>query len=127
MSGKTVRDYVTDEVRPNERGNRVRDGFAFNTERYEFDFGACSGEGWIQYDTKQDAHYFGVWVNVEERLVFTFAEGDTSLVTCPTVESFRAELASMQAFYGDPPPMAVGFDLDGTRTEYYDENARPVV
>lgn len=127
MPDRTVHDYVDDEVRTNKNGNEVRDGFLLNGERYEFDFGACSGGGWIQYDTKQDASYFGVWVNVGERLTFTFAEGDTSLVTCPTLESFRAELASMQEFYGDPPPMAVGFDLDGTRTEYYDEKARPVV
>jgi hypothetical protein len=123
----TVYDYVNDEERTNKHGNKVCDGFLLNGERYEFDFGPCSGGGWIQYDTKQDAPYFGIWVNVEERLVFTFAEGDTSLVTCPTVESFRAELASMQEFYGDPPPMAIVFSEDGTRTEYYDENARPVV
>jgi len=87
--------------------------------RYFFDGGECAT--WTQYDTSQDAWYFGVWVDVETRTILTYAEGDVSRVVCPTVETLRAELASMADFYGDPPPMAIGYDLDGTRTEYYDE------
>ncbi|KKK75288.1 hypothetical protein LCGC14_2875210, partial [marine sediment metagenome] len=76
-------------------------------ERYYWDFGPCGpGTTWKQYDTNQDAWYFGVWVHPEKRLVLTYAEGDLSLVECPSVETFKAELAAMEKRYGDPPPAA---------------------
>ena len=104
----------------NERGNQIERGFIM-ADRYKFDFGTCRhGTGWVQYDTDQDAHYFGVWVHPEKRLVFTYAEGDTSLVTCPTVESYKAELKSMAEFYGDPPPAFRVIGMNGQRAEYYD-------
>ncbi len=44
----------------NERGNTVFRSF-HSTERYRFDFRLCTKEkGWTQYDTNQDAWYFGV-------------------------------------------------------------------
>ncbi len=111
----------------NARGNVISRGFHPCSDRYRYDFGICSREkGWIQYDTSQDASYFGVWVNVKYRQTFTYCEGDTTLVDCPTVESFRAELESMEEFYGDPPPMALVIDDNGV-TQVYDEQARPMV
>jgi hypothetical protein len=110
----------------NERGNDVyRDQDADKLiggrgeDRYFYDFEAL-GAGWKQYDTKQDASYFGVWVNVEERKTFTYAEGDRTLVVCPTLDSFKAELADAERFYGPPPPMARAIDMEGRITEYYD-------
>jgi hypothetical protein len=50
--------------------------------------------------------------------VLTFAEGDEIRITCPTPESFAAELAHMAAFYGPPPPFAFAIDQDGTVTAY---------
>ncbi len=106
----------------NERGNQVTRSFLLQADRYLFDFQVCSSaKGWKQFDTKQDASYFGIWVHSGTRRIVTFAEGDLSTVTCPTVESFQAELASMATFYGPPPPAAIRYDADGTRTEYYDE------
>ena len=97
-------------------------------DRYQYDFGLCSEKkGWIQYDTDSDAHYFGIWVHIEKRLIFTYCEGDLILVRCPTIKSFKAELNDMQDFHGDPPPWAVAYDLHGNKTEYYDLNARPEV
>src|SRR4051794_3689335 len=58
--------------------------------RYIYDFTLLCPNGWKQYDTKQDAAYFGTWVHIEERKVFSYTEGDRCLVVCPTVESFRA-------------------------------------
>jgi hypothetical protein len=53
-------------------------------------------------------------------------EGDLIIVDCPTVESFKAELAHMAEFYGEPPPAFVVIDTDtGNVTEVYDK--RPEV
>ena len=111
-------------------GNTVERAF-WSGERYAFDFERCTAaRGWKQYDTSQDAPYFGVWVNLKQRQVFTYCEGDLSLVTCPDDEHLRAELADMARGYGDPPPAFVtySFPNDGgivTRTEHYD--TRPEV
>lgn len=93
----------------------------YDAERYRFDFGHCSRErGWVQYDTAQDAWYFGIWVHPRKRMILCFAEGDLSLTYCPTPAIYHAELARMAEVYGDPPPAMVGISLDGTVTEYYD-------
>lgn len=109
------------KTRINERGNTVASQFVGDRDRYTYDFQLCSADdGWEQYDTNQDAWYFGVWVHEGRREIVTYAEGDESRVTCPTAEAFRAELARMAEFYGPPPPAMVVFTADGTRTEVYD-------
>ena len=115
-----------DKIETNERGNDVKRGFDCMTDRYTFDFGTCSSEkGWTQYDTKQDASYFGIWVKMETREILTYCEGDMPLVSCPDDEHLKAELDDAERFYGDPPPMAIGIDKDGGVTKYYD--TRPSV
>jgi hypothetical protein len=104
----------------NDFGNKI-EYFRCDSERYFFDFRVCtSAQGWAQYDTDQDAWYFGVWVHKDRRLVLTYSEGDLSLVTCASLESFAAELTNMGEFYGAAPPMAVSIDNKGQMTEYYD-------
>jgi hypothetical protein len=115
----------------NERGNELyRDedadqkaGIRRGDDRYHYDFEALPAADWRQFDTRQDASYFGVWVNVRERMIFTYCEGDRSLVVCPTLESFRAELEDAERFYGPAPAAATAIGADGTVTRYYD--ARP--
>ena len=109
-------------TRTNERGNTITDRFVGPfRERYAYDLKICpASDGWRQYDTEQDAPYFGVWVHEGRREIVTFAEGDESRVTCPNVESFRAELAAMADFYGPPPPAFIVIGEDGTRTDVYD-------
>ena len=93
-------------------------------DRYRYDSGQCSPrQGWVQYDTSQDAWYFGIWVHPERREILSYCEGDETLVTCPTQEIFAAELAEMATFYGPPPPAAIGVDADGTTTYYYDTDS----
>lgn len=104
--------------RTNERGNTITDTFFLERSRYHYD--GSLGPAWRQYDTDQDAWYFGVWVNTAERTIITFAEGDESVTICPTAESFRAEIESMAEFYGPPPPAFKVIDADGVLTEYYD-------
>ena len=88
----------------NQRGNTITRSFHPYRERYHYDLKRCpSSKGWWQFDTDQDAPYFGVWVNPKRREILTFAEGDETLVTCPTEESFTAEVAGLVEFYGPPP------------------------
>ena len=99
---------------PNAKGNSVHDWGVYShpaRDRYYFDFSrhgdTHSGfswftgvrDGWKQYDTGEDASYFGVWVNEDKRLTLTYAEGDVTLVIAPTQTSFDAEIAHMNKFY----------------------------
>lgn len=105
--------------RINERGNLVITEWC-PADRYLYDFKICTREnGWQQYDTEQDAAYFGVWVHVEKKFTFTYCEGDCILVKCGTDENFKAELRHMAGFYGPPPPAFVMLG-QGTVTEVYD-------
>lgn len=115
----------SDTTGTNRLGNIVERAFWGEGERYAFDFERCTGaKGWKQYDTTQDAWYFGIWVNLGQRQTFTYCEGDLTLVTCPDDEHLRAELADYASCYGDPPPafVAYSFPKNGvvTRTEHYD-------
>ena len=98
----------------NERGNSVERYF-LPVDRYYFDFGEC--EGWLQYDTDQDAHYFGIWVNKDKRQIITYAEGDVTTVTCPTGYDFNSEIASMNEFYAPGVSHKV-IDAEGRLTIY---------
>ena len=83
--------------RLNERGNWVTYDNYFMRERYHYDLklGCC----FRQYDTYQDAPYFGVWVNHNDMCIVTFAEGDETIVYCLNRRSFNKELEDMHEFY----------------------------
>lgn len=101
--------------------------FIVDGERYRYDFELCRGcDGWKQYDTDQDAWYFGVWVHLGRKMVVTYAEGDEYVTSYPTAEALREELVRMAKFYGDPPPAFTVIDMDAkTITNVYD--TRPEV
>lgn len=104
----------------NDRKNLVTSAFIENANRYFFDERVTrGGAGWQQWDTSQDASYFGVWVHRDLRQVLTFAEGDITVVECPDDEHFKAEIESMERCYGEAPPAATGIDEDGSITKYY--------
>ena len=49
-------------------------------DRYVYDFGLCSyKKGWAQFDTAQDARYFGTWANPTRLIIFSYCKGDTTL------------------------------------------------
>lgn len=111
-------DFDADPVERNANGNVVTRRSVLHESRYVYDFRLCTKEkGWQQFDTDQDASYFGVWVNIEQRQVLTYAEGDETLVACESDEALRLELASMEKFYGKAPASFVVFDQDGNRTD----------
>jgi hypothetical protein len=89
------------KVHVNERGNTVirRN---HSTERYRWDFDDdFRKDGWLQFDTDQDAWYFGVWVNPRTFRTFSYAEGDMTLVICPDAAHYNAEIEDACKFYGE--------------------------
>jgi hypothetical protein len=62
-------------------------------DRYRYDFKLCTpANGWAQLDTKQDAPYFGNWINPIEFKLMSYCEGDTCLTECEDIADFAAEL-----------------------------------
>jgi len=96
----------------------------FSTERYRWDFDEMFREdGWMQYDTNQDASYFGVWVNPKLLSVFTYAEGDLTLVVCPDAAAYNKKIEEMNEFYTEGY-IAKAFDMDGTMTVYIQDRKK---
>lgn len=80
-------------------------------DRYLYDFGACSvANGWAQFDTRQDASYFGNWVNPVKREWFTYAEGDTTLIRCADDAEFTTYCRETFAWYADRDGQRPGID-----------------
>lgn len=83
-----------------------------SSDRYCIDFAEdFRAEGWEQFDTDQDASYYGVWVNRTKFLTLSYAEGDWTLVVCKDRDSYNREVARMIEFHGEGF-IAKGIDLD---------------
>ena len=67
--------------------------------RYVMDF--QGPRGFYQWDTSQDAWYYGTWVNPESLQILNYAEGDISLVTCNGVDEYKNQLAKMDGRLDD--------------------------
>lgn len=106
-------------------GELIPEAAGFPEARYFYDTRLKESEGWLQFDTHQDAWYFGCWVNRRLRMTVCFAEGDVSLVVCRDDDAFRKQIEEMVEFYGDPPAAFVTFGDDG-RTEYRDYRSRRI-
>lgn len=92
---------VAGAPQPNVFGNMVY-RHNWSDSRYTVDFAEdFKVEGWMQFDTGQDAEYFGVWVNPVKRLTLTYCEGDWTLVECPTWETYVAEIQDAIAHYSE--------------------------
>ena len=107
-------------TRTNERNNTVQSTFR-STERYEWDQPEFFKQGWEQYDTSQDAWYFGVWVNKQTKQILTYAEGDIILISCPTIESYNEEIKHMNNFY-EEGYICKTIENNGTTTYIQDRN-----
>jgi hypothetical protein len=124
---KSVKEYCrqlfTDPGTENERGNMVLRAF-LPSERYRIDFADdFTTEGWEQFDTDQDAPYFGVWVNRHTLETLTYAEGDWTLCKCPDREHYNAEVSSCIQFYGEGY-IAKSLDSTGQWTVYVQERSK---
>ncbi|MDR7021033.1 hypothetical protein [Aeromonas salmonicida] len=82
-------------------GCRIDRG-SHQADRYYYDR-TLLAQGWQQYDTDQDAWYFGIWIHTEKLETFTYAEGDTSHVIAPNLEIFRAELMRLYQYHPQAP------------------------
>jgi hypothetical protein len=109
----------------NERGNTIHRMF-FPAERYVVDFASDFCDGWEQFDTSQDAPYFGVWVNRRELLTLTYCEGDWSLVVCEDVQHYNAEVQDAIDFY-EEGFIAKAIDDDGKMTTYVQDRSKFLV
>ena len=91
----------------------------WSSERYLVDFADnFTAEGWEQFDTDQDAHYFGQWVNPKTLTTLCYCEGDWSVVECADKKAYNAEIQSMIDFYGEGR-IALVIDPEAkTSTEY---------
>lgn len=62
-------------------------------DRYIYDFKlATADRGWAQLDTRQDASYYGNWVNPLTRELFSYCEGDTTHTVCADDAEFITEV-----------------------------------
>ena len=93
-------------------GFTVEDWFCVNGERYPVDFEG--GPDWYQFDTPQDAPYFGMWVNPVTLQHLQYCEGDISLIQCDSADHYRQEMQKRQRFVeqvaGDRDPSRYGLD-----------------
>lgn len=106
-------------IRTNDRGNTIYDVHD-DSDRYRIDFAEdFKAEGWQQFDTHQDAHYFGVWVNKQRLMTLTDCEGDWSVAVCPDAEHYDAEVANMCRFYAEGF-IAKAYGADGCTTYVQD-------
>ena len=65
-------------------------------ERDQLDCGMCSRtNGYAQIATKQDAPYFGTWINPTERKIVCFAEGDLTIKTAADDDELITALRSL--------------------------------
>lgn len=108
--------FTFDKERKNERENTIHETF-FSLERYYFDTRLCP-QGFKQFDTDQDAPYFGIWVNKDLLCTFIYCEGDIYLCICNDVEHYNAEIQACIECY-DEGYIAIAIDPDkGEQTIY---------
>jgi len=90
--------------------------------RYEFDSLCTAESGWQQFDTKEDASWFGIWAHKEEHLVVIYAEGDAEVHQFPDENAWKAQLKTMREQYGPPPHQATIIDTENREaTRIYGE------
>ena len=54
---------------------------------------------WHEEGSWRDDGYRAVWVNLMDRQIITYCEGDLTMVQCSTLGQFLKELASCHEFY----------------------------
>ena len=104
MTKLATPDFAVDAIWPTayrqrhmENGQAGRElWFTTNDDRYAMDFSECGYHSdWYQYDSRQDAWYFGQWVNPVKLLVLAYIEGDIHLTRCADAQDYRAEIARL--------------------------------
>lgn len=118
-----IKQAGTPDETTNFRGNQVYRLF-MNSERYEIDFASdFKNEGWLQFDTNQDAPYFGFWVNPKTLQTLNYCEGDWTVCDCKDAESYNAEMVDAIECYADGF-IAKTLDHDGTLATYVQDRSQ---
>jgi hypothetical protein len=70
------------------------------SDRYKFDFRICTpAKGWAQLDTRQDAPYYGNWINPTTRELFSYCEGDLIHTQCDDDDDFVKSVRECVAWH----------------------------
>lgn len=109
------------EEATNKQGNRTRRAFLFHADRYLFDFNLDTDE-WEQFDTENDASYFGIWLNKSKLRIVEYVEGDLFFTQCDDAAGYDAEIAALCAFHGAGPAFVV-IDDKAAVTKYYQDRS----
>lgn len=108
----------------NERGNQVIRRKSKHHDRYQYDLNLCRpSDGWEQFDTHQDAPYFGMWVNKRKLTTVTYCEGDETTVICPDAEHYNAEIEDACQFY-EEGNIGIAISGKGQTTVYRQDRKR---
>lgn len=75
--------------------------FLGNRERYYFDEKCQSSDGWCQFDTKQDAWYFGQWTNPLTLEFISLCEGDYTRTHFEDEAEYTTYMQETIKFYED--------------------------
>ncbi|WP_119327787.1 hypothetical protein [Cysteiniphilum halobium] len=94
------------------------ENFVENGDRYYYDDKLCFNGDYEQFDTDQDAWYFGVWVNKKTMTIVTYAEGDETTIQCENTEEYNSEIKKLCEFYKENR-YAAAIDIAGNMTEFY--------
>jgi len=114
----------SNENEKNRLGNNITREFLQNADRYLFDFKHCREEdGWIQFTTKQDDWYFGIWVHPVRLETVSYMEGDVVRVECDTPEQYALEIADLCEHYEVAPEFITLNSDTGEKTEYYQDRS----
>ena len=114
---KTLPSHMWHKQTREVDGATLDDYFTSDGNRYMFDTTLSSNDGWEQFDTDQDAWYFGVWVNNSKGMTVTYCEGDVMIKH--GIPDMKKEYDDLCECYGKAPPFATAYDEDGTVTKYY--------
>lgn len=100
---------VTEDI--NERGAILTRGYISEERFAKFADSAC---GWEHLSTGSEP-YSQVAVNIEERRITSYSEGDHATAECPTDEAFCRELAHTVQFWQAVNPSVVDDMTDGIK------------
>ena len=110
MEFRPVRDvYINDQGNTVVHRHRSADRYIF-----DFDDDFCAA-GWRQFDTDQDASYYGVWVNSRLLRTLSYCEGDVYLAVCQDAQHYNAEIKALCAFHGEGFEM-IACDMDAAQS-----------
>ena len=96
--------------------------FVGNSDRYYYDEKLCFNGDYEQFDTDQDAWYFGVWVNKKTMTIVIYAEGDETTIQCENAEEYNSEIKKLCEFHKETRYAAV-IDESGNQTNFYQNRA----